>query len=63
MLRYCAYALLPTCLPQRRIDPLLPAWPVGLEKIQDVAVDAQRQPFLGGFIARRRGERALPLPT
>jgi hypothetical protein len=36
------YVSLPRRLPQRLSDPLLPARPVGLEKIQHVAVEAQR---------------------
>lgn len=52
--------LLPTDLPQRLIDPLLPARPIGLEEVQHVAVEAQGHLLLdagNGRLVRRQVRR------
>ncbi len=41
----------PAAFLSARVDPLLPTRPVGLEEIQDVAVDAQRHVLLCAAVA------------
>ena len=48
-------------LAQRRVDAVLPAGPVFLEKIQDVAVDAQRHRLLDAGNRRRLAGRSAGL--